>query len=194
MLCPQQYPCRLTHVSSSVLISLLPQERNEMTKYVLTLAILLRNHIARKNTDFHFYHHAITQSSDKIQSVSLLEIACSSYRWLSNPSLRRHMGVRKYQITWKPTVLEQFVKGFSKESPNLRINEPLTRYVKLRVAHARECRERFPPPPISKETASQRSRHASRHVRHARAVMYVGIAYPQWRGKLSRHSRRMRNP
>ena len=34
----------------------------------------------------------------------------------------------------------------------------------------RECRERFP------ATAGLRSRHASRHVRHARAVMHVGIA------------------
>ena len=50
----------------------------------------------------------------------------------------------------------------------------------------------FSPPPTSKETASKRSRHASRHVRHARAVMHVGIAYPRWRGKRSRHSRRMR--
>ena len=56
----------------------------------------------------------------------------------------------------------------------------------------RECRERFPPPPISKETASWRSRHASRHVRDARAVMHVGIAHLRWRGKRSRHSRRMR--
>ena len=56
----------------------------------------------------------------------------------------------------------------------------------------RECRERFPPPPTSKETSSQRSLHASRHVRHARAVMHVGITYPRWRGKPSRHSRRMR--
>ena len=56
----------------------------------------------------------------------------------------------------------------------------------------RECRERFPPPPISKETASKRSRHASRHVRDARAVMHVGIACLRWRGKRSRHSRRMR--
>ena len=56
----------------------------------------------------------------------------------------------------------------------------------------RECRERFPPPPISKETASWGSRHASRHVRDARAVMHVGIAHLRWRGKRSRHSRRMR--
>ena len=32
----------------------------------------------------------------------------------------------------------------------------------------------------------------SLHVRDARAVMHVGIAYPWWRGKRSRHSRRMR--
>ena len=56
----------------------------------------------------------------------------------------------------------------------------------------RECRERFPPPPISKETDSWRSRHASRHVRDALAVMHVGIAHLRWRGKRSRHSRRMR--
>ena len=55
----------------------------------------------------------------------------------------------------------------------------------------RECREGFPPPPTSKETAGWRSRHASRHVRHARAVMHVRIAYPQWRGKRSRNSRRI---
>ena len=49
-----------------------------------------------------------------------------------------------------------------------------------------------PPPPISNETTSKRSRHASRHVRDARAVMHVGITYLRWRGKRSRHSRRMR--
>ena len=69
---------------------------------------------------------------------------------------------------------------------------PLARYAKLWVRMRRECRERFPPPSISKETDSLRSRHASRHVRDARAVMHVGIDYPRWRGKRSRHSRRMR--
>ena len=67
---------------------------------------------------------------------------------------------------------------------------PDTQNCRLRMR--RECRERFPPPPTSKENASWRSRHASRHVRHARAVMRVGIAYPLRRGKRSRHSRRMR--
>ena len=72
-------------------------------------------------------------------------------------------------------------------------NGPLTRYVKLRVAHAPGMSGTLSPPPTSKENASKRSQHASRHVRHARAVMHVGIANPRWRGKCSRHSRRMRN-
>ena len=71
---------------------------------------------------------------------------------------------------------------------------PLTRYVKLRVVHAPGMPGTFSPPPTSKETASKRSRHASRHVRVARAVMHVGIANPRWRGKCSRYSWRMHNP
>ena len=58
------------------------------------------------------------------------------------------------------------------------LHGPLIRYVKLRVAHAPGP---FSPPPTSKDTASQRSQHASRHVRDARAVMHVGIANPLWR-------------
>ena len=58
----------------------------------------------------------------------------------------------------------------------------------------RGCRECFPPPLASNETTSYRSWHASRHVRHARAVMHVGIANQRWWEKRSRHSRRMRNP
>ena len=49
------------------------------------------------------------------------------------------------------------------------------------------------PPPTSREADSWRSRHASRHVRHARAVMHIEIASPRSRGKRSRHSRCMRN-
>ena len=69
---------------------------------------------------------------------------------------------------------------------------PLTRYVKLWVAHAPGMPGTFSPPPTSKETAS--SRHASRNVRHARAVMHIRIVNPRCRGKHSRHSRHMRNP
>ena len=71
---------------------------------------------------------------------------------------------------------------------------PFIRYVKLRVAHAPGMPGTFSPSPTSKETASLRFRHASRHVRHACAVMHAGIANPQWRGKRSRRSRHMRNP
>ena len=60
----------------------------------------------------------------------------------------------------------------------------LTRYVKLRVAHAPGMPGKFSPPPTSKETASKGSRHASRHVRDTRAVMHVGIANPRWPGNV----------
>ena len=53
-------------------------------------------------------------------------------------------------------------------------NGPLTRYVKLRVAHAPGMLGTFFPTQTSKETASYRSQHASRHVRHARAVVQSG--------------------
>ena len=74
---------------------------------------------------------------------------------------------------------------------------------KLRVAHVPGMSGMFSPSPTSTETASKRPRHASRHVRHARAVMHGwiaravihgGIVNLQWRGNRSRHSRRMRNP
>ena len=70
----------------------------------------------------------------------------------------------------------------------------LTRYAKLWVAHAPGMPGTFSPPPISKEIAILRSRHGSRHVRDARAVMHGGVAKPRWRGKRSSHSRRMRSP
>ena len=70
----------------------------------------------------------------------------------------------------------------------------ITRYVKLRVVHAPDMPRTFSPPPTSKGTDSKRSRHASRQVRRARAVMDVGIASQRWRGKRSRHYRHMRNP
>ena len=75
-----------------------------------------------------------------------------------------------------------------------RYNGPLNRYVKLRVSHAPGMPGTFSLPPTSKEIASYRSRHASRHVRDARAVMHVGIDNPRWRGKRSWHSWRMRKP
>ena len=84
------------------------------------------------------------------------------------------------------------IKGRSSCINNIH-HGPLTRYVKFWVAHAPGMPGTFSTPPTSKETASLRSRHASRHVRDARAVMHVGIANTRWRGRCSRHSRRMRN-
>ena len=66
----------------------------------------------------------------------------------------------------------------------IRAHGPLTRYVKLRVARAPGMPGTLSPQLASKETASQRSRHASMHVRPARAVMHVGIANPRWRGNV----------
>ena len=73
---------------------------------------------------------------------------------------------------------------------------PWTSYQKrnLRIAHAPRMPGTFSPPSTLKESASKRSRHASRHVRHVRVVLPVGIAHPRWWGKRSRHSWRMRSP
>ena len=68
-----------------------------------------------------------------------------------------------------------------------------TRNCELRVR--REWRERFPCHWLQRNRlVSDPARHASRHVRHPRAVMHIGIANPRWLGKRSRHSRCMRNP
>ena len=85
-----------------------------------------------------------------------------------------------------------------KETPGILVsiafgNGHFARYVKFWDAHAPRMPGTISPPPISKETASWRSRHASRHVRDARAVMHVEIANPWWQGKRSRYSWRMRN-
>ena len=72
-------------------------------------------------------------------------------------------------------VLNDFYNNISRY---LRPNGPLTRYEKLWVVHTPGMSGTFSPPPTSKETASYRSRHASRHVRAARAVMHVGIDKP----------------
>ena len=57
-----------------------------------------------------------------------------------------------------------------------------------------ECRESFIRHRFKKRPlVSQAIRHASRFVCRTRAVMYVQIANPWWRGKRSQHSRHMRN-
>ena len=58
----------------------------------------------------------------------------------------------------------------------------------------RECRERFPRNQLQRTPlVSDPDKHHGT-VRHACAVMYIGITNPRWRGKRSRHSPRMRNP
>ena len=58
-----------------------------------------------------------------------------------------------------------------------------SRCIKLCVAHAPGMLGMFFPLPTSKEIANWRSRHASRPVRHACALMVVGISNQQWREK-----------
>ena len=52
----------------------------------------------------------------------------------------------------------------------------------------------FSPPPTAREIASWRSRHASRHVGGACALMHVGNGNPRLRWNHSRHFQRMHNP
>ena len=64
---------------------------------------------------------------------------------------------------------------------------PLTRYVKLRVAHASGMPGTFPPAAEFKG-----NRELAIPVCITARAMHVRIAYPRWRGKRSRYSRRIR--
>ena len=76
----------------------------------------------------------------------------------------------------------------------IRKHGPLARYVKLRLRMRRECRERFPSP----------HRISNLDMYHGTCVTHVPWCMPgsltsgflgsQWRGKRSRHSRRICNP
>ena len=70
-----------------------------------------------------------------------------------------------------------------RNTPHTKIH-PYTRYKKMAGCACAGNAGTFSPPPFSKETARYRSRHASRHVRDARAVMHVGIVDPRWRGNV----------
>ena len=75
-----------------------------------------------------------------------------------------------------------------------RFHGPLTRYVKLRVAHAPRMAGTFYPPP----QVSASVMHYGTCVIHVPWCMpgslTSGFLWGWWRGKRSRHSRRMRNP
>ena len=70
----------------------------------------------------------------------------------------------------------------------------LTRHVKLRIAHARECRERFPRHRLQKKPlVSDPSMHHGTCITHMPWCMSGSLARAvAW--KRSRHSRRMRSP
>ena len=71
---------------------------------------------------------------------------------------------------------------------------PLTRYVQLQGAHAQGMPETFSPPP----RVSYPAMHHSTCVTHIPWCMLGSLTtcflWSWWRGKRSRHSRRMRNP
>ena len=71
---------------------------------------------------------------------------------------------------------------------------PLTRYAKFRVAHAPGMPGTFSPPP----RVSDPDMHHGTCVTHVPWCMLgsltSGFLWSRWRGKRSRHSRRMRNP
>ena len=71
---------------------------------------------------------------------------------------------------------------------------PLVRYLKLRVAHAPVMLESFSPPP----RVSDPDMHHGMCAKHVSWFMpgslTSGFLWSRWRGKRSRHSRRMRNP
>ena len=69
-------------------------------------------------------------------------------------------------------------------SHRLRYQWASYQYVKLRVAHTPGMPGMSSPPLTSNEAARKRSRHASRHVCHARALMHVGIANQRWWGNV----------
>ena len=71
---------------------------------------------------------------------------------------------------------------------------PLTRYAKLRFAHAPGMPGTFFPPPL----VSDPDMHHDTYLTHVPWCMSEsltsGVLWNWWRGKCSRHSRRMRNP
>ena len=70
---------------------------------------------------------------------------------------------------------------------------PLARYVKLWVAQHRECRERFSPPLRVSDTDMHHGTCVTRLTWYLPRSITIGFLWSWWRGKRSRHSRRMCN-
>ena len=77
---------------------------------------------------------------------------------------------------------------------NVSDNGPLARYVKLRVVHAQGMPETFSPP-LQISYPDMHHRTCITHVPWCMpGSLKSGFLWSWWRGKRSRHSRRMRNP
>ena len=99
-------------------------------------------------------------------------------------------------IIWRPGT-RSFIYGcpIFKWVPQTWIHGPLTRCAKLRFAHALGMPGTFSPPPT---LVSDPDMHQGTCVTHVSWCMpeslTSGFLWSRWRGKRSRHSRRMRNP
>ena len=71
---------------------------------------------------------------------------------------------------------------------------PLTRYVKLRVAHATGMPGTFSPPPWVSYPDMHRGTCGTHVPWCMPGLLISGFLWSRWRGKRSWHSRRMRNP
>ena len=94
------------------------------------------------------------------------------------------------------SVINAVIFLFTAWSNNMRLfthHGPLARYVKLRVAHAPECPQRFPRHRLKrKPLLSDPGMHHGTCVTHMPWCM-LGSLTLRWQGKRSRHSQRMRN-
>ena len=71
---------------------------------------------------------------------------------------------------------------------------PLTRYAKLRVAHAPGMAGTFSPPPRVSDPVMHHGTCVTHMPWCMPASLTSGFLWSRWRGKRARHSRRMRNP
>ena len=74
------------------------------------------------------------------------------------------------------------------------VHGPLTRYVKLRVAHVPGMPGMYSPPPQVRDPFMHHGTCVSHVPRCMPGSLTCVFLWSWWRGKRSRHSRRMRNP
>ena len=96
-------------------------------------------------------------------------------------------------LHWNATIIPIPGKRVMNNKKELSNHRPLTRYVKLRVAQAPGISGTFSPPP----RVSDPNMHHSTCVTQAPwcmpGLLTSGFLWSRWRGKGSRHCRRMRN-